>query len=107
MDNKHRPFIIKKHDTLPSLTIKIKARDCINAEVSFNLSAVTACTFSMVDEGGGLKISSSQAQITSASAGTVQYYWTTDDTDTVGQYKGEFELYLMTEINFQFLHLAI
>ena len=71
MDNKHRPFIIKKHDTLPSLTIKIKARDCINAEVSFNLS---------------------QAQITSASAGTVQYYWTTDDTDTVGQYKGEFEL---------------
>ncbi len=88
-----QPFIIKRNDTLPALSINIKTRNCINAVVPFSLSAVTGCTFSMSDDCGNLKISSSAAQITNASAGTIQYTWIEGDTNESGKYKGEFELF--------------
>jgi hypothetical protein len=92
MDNKTRVFNIKSNDTLPALSVKIKARNCINAEISFDLTGATACTFSMADTNGNLKISSNAALITSYSGGTVQYNWTSEDTDTVGKFRGEFEI---------------
>jgi len=88
-----KPFIIKRNDTLPDLQINIKTRNCINAIVPFNLSGVTACTFSMVDECGTVVIASNQAQVINASGGTVQYSWLDGDTNTSGKYQGEFELY--------------
>lgn len=85
-------FFIKRNDTLPAIIINIKARGCLDQVIPFNLSAVTAVTFSMADESNNLKISSSPAQINSYSGGTLQYNWSSGDTDTEGRYKGEFEL---------------
>jgi len=90
--NPVKPFIIKRNDTFPTLTLNIKTRGEFNQVISYNLSAVTACTFSMSDSSGNLKVSSSQASVLVSSAGTIQYQWTTEDTDTSGKYNGEFEL---------------
>ena len=92
MANTINPFTIKRNDTLPTLTINVKTRGEFNQIIPFNLSAVTACTFSMSDDSGGLKISSVSGSVISASAGTIQYAWITEDTDISGKYKGEFEL---------------
>ncbi len=92
MANSINPFIIKRNDTLPTLTIDIKTRGEFNQIIAYNLSAVTSCTFSMTDDYGSLKISSYSGNILSNSAGTIQYIWRDGDTDTSGKYKGEFEL---------------
>ncbi len=91
--NNTKPFIIKCHDTLPALSVTIRSRGFINELIPFSLTGVTACTFSMTDGTGNLKVSSAQAQITSASGGTIQYNWASIDTDTDGFYSGEFELF--------------
>lgn len=87
------PFIIKRNDTLPSLSISIKSRGNINQIIPFDLTTVSAVTFSMSDQSGNLKISSSSAEIVSASAGTIQYNWISENTDTEGNFDGEFELF--------------
>jgi hypothetical protein len=88
-----KPFIIKRNDTLPNLQISIKTRNCMNAVIPFDLTYVTGCTFSMVDECGNLTIASNTAQIVSASGGTVEYVWQDGDTVNGGKYQGEFELF--------------
>ena len=88
-----KPFILKRNDTLPALSINVKTRNCINAVIPFNLSGVTGCTFSMSDDCGNLKISSSSAQVVNATAGTIQYTWIEGDTDISGKYSGEFEMF--------------
>ena len=88
-----KPFIIKRNDTLPDLQINIKTRSCINAIIPFDLTSVTGCTFSMVDECGTVVIASNPAQVINASGGTVQYSWLDGDTSISGKYQGEFELY--------------
>lgn len=88
-----KPFIIKRNDTLPDLQINIKTRSCINAIIPFDLTSVTGCTFSMVDECGNVVIASNPAQVINASGGTVQYSWLDGDTSISGKYQGEFELY--------------
>ncbi len=85
-------FQIKQNDTFPSLTIKINTVACLGSIVPFNLSAVTACTFSMKDECGNLKIASNSAYTQCVSGGTIQYDWNDGDTDTSGRYSAEFEL---------------
>jgi hypothetical protein len=90
--NPVKPFIIKRNDTFPTLSLNIKTRGDLNQVIPYNLSAVTACTFSMSDSYGNLKVSSAQATVLVASAGTIQYAWTTEDTDTSDKYNGEFEL---------------
>lgn len=84
---------MKQNDTLPILQINVKARSCLDSIIPFDLSGVTACTFSMIDDCGNLKVSSGLATISSYSAGTIQYNWIEGDTDTEGKYKAEFELY--------------
>lgn len=84
---------MKQYDTLPSLQVNIKTRDELDSIIAFDLSAVTACTFSMADNLGNLKISSMTATTNSVSGGTIQYNWLEGDTDTVGKYKAEFELF--------------
>lgn len=86
-------FQIKQNDTLPSLSINLKSRACLDSVVAFNLSGVTACTFSMIDNCGNLKVSSMPATITCYSGGKVQYAWNPGDTDTAGKFKAEFELF--------------
>ena len=87
-----KPFIIKRNDTLPELSINIKTRNCINAVIPFDLTNVTGCTFSMADECGNVVIASNPAQVTSTTGGTVQYSWQDGDTSVSGKFQGEFEL---------------
>lgn len=91
--NNAKPFIIKRNDTLPALLISIKTRGDLNEVIPFSLTGVSACTFSMIDSCGSLKVSSANAQIVLASGGTLQYNWSTEDTDTDGKFTGEFELF--------------
>ena len=85
-------FIIKRNDTLPALVVRVKTRGDIDEIIPFNLSGVTATTFSMTDNYNNLKVSSSPAQILCASGGTLQYSWLTGDTDEAGKFSGEFEM---------------
>jgi len=93
MQQNIKTFQLKQNDTLPALEINVKTRGCLDSVIAFNLSAVTACTFSMADDCGNLKISSMSAFITSYSGGCIQYDWVTGDTDTAGKYRAEFELF--------------
>ena len=86
-------FSIKQNDTLPSLEVFVKNRGCLDNIIPFNMSGVTACTFSMIDKFGNLKISSAVAAINSTSGGSIQYSWNIGDTDTEGKFKAEFELF--------------
>lgn len=90
--NNGKPFAIKRNDTLPYLRVNVKTRGEFNEIIPYNLSALTACTFTMSDETGNLKISSSNADIVCMTGGTIQYAWTNGDTDTSGKYNGEFQL---------------
>lgn len=93
--NNIKPFLIKRNDTYPNLMLKIRTQGEFNQPVSFNLSGVTATTFSMSDSDGNLKISSAEAEILNNVNGTMQYSWIDGDTDTSGNFKGEFELFFI------------
>jgi len=93
MQQNTKMFQMKQNDTLPVLSVNVKARGCLDSIVAFELSGVTACTFSMADDCGNLKISSMPATITSSSGGSIQYDWIVGDTDSAGKYKAEFELF--------------
>lgn len=93
MYNDSQYFYIKANDTLPALQIMIMTKGSLDQILPFNLSAVTASTFSMVDDSGNLRISSRPAQIVSPCKGLIQYNWVKSDTICPGRYKAEFELY--------------
>jgi hypothetical protein len=93
MQQNIKTFQIKQNDTLPALQVNIKTRDSLDSVIPFDLSAVTACTFSMIDSSGNFKISAMTAATNSSSGGTIQYNWVDGDTDTDGKYKAEFKLY--------------
>lgn len=85
-------FFIKRNDTLPSLEISITDRGCLGNKEPYNLSGVTACTFTMVTGSGDAKIMAKTAQITSYSGGTIAYNWDAEDTSENGIFFGEFQL---------------
>jgi hypothetical protein len=89
-------FFIKRNDTLPSLEVCIIDRSCLGSVIPFDLSAATACTFTMVSKCGDIKIMGAQAQIVSYSGGTVAYNWQDGDTSEDGIYYGEFQLQFAT-----------
>lgn len=85
-------FFIKRNDTLPILEIVVIDRECLGNRVPFNLSGVTACTFSMTNDCGDMKIMAKTAQIVSYSGGTIAYNWEEGDTSESGIFYGEFQL---------------
>ncbi|MEK6829389.1 MAG: hypothetical protein AABY15_04625 [Nanoarchaeota archaeon] len=85
-------FIIKKNDTLPSLSIDVTDVGCLGEKIPYNLSAVTAVTFTMVDDCGNFKVLNQSADIVCDSGGTIEYNWSSEDTDTEGDFLGEFRL---------------
>jgi hypothetical protein len=86
-------FFIKRNDTLPILEIVVIDRECLGNRVPFNLSGVTACTFSMANDCGDMKIMAKTAQIVSYSGGSISYNWEEGDTDESGIFYGEFQLF--------------
>lgn len=85
-------FFIKRNDTLPSLDVVISDRTCIGSKIPFNLSGVTACTFTMTNDCGDIKIMAKPAQILSYSGGNISYNWDPEDTNEAGIFYGEFQL---------------
>ena len=78
--------LIKRNDTLP--VFKATLND-VDGDVAV-LSGATV-KFIMVDKDGDEKVSAA-AVITGAGTGQVEYRWIPTDTDTVGSYRGEFEV---------------
>jgi hypothetical protein len=93
MYNDSQYFYIKANDTLPSLQIMLMSKGSLDQVLPFNLSGVTASTFSMSDNSGNLRISSKAAQIVDRCKGLIQYNWTRQDTAQPGKYNAEFELF--------------
>jgi|AntRauMFilla1563_2_1112583.scaffolds.fasta_scaffold14203_4 hypothetical protein len=85
-------FIIKRNDTLPALQLNLIDRGCLGGKEPFNLSGITGVTFTMTRECGDYKIFAKDAQVVSYSCGTIQYNWSSEDTNEGGTFKGEFQL---------------
>lgn len=85
-------FFIKRNDTLPSLDITLTDRACLGNKIPYSLTAVTACTFTMINSSGDIKIMAKPAQILSYTGGTISYAWEPEDTDETGIFNGEFQL---------------
>jgi hypothetical protein len=85
-------FKIKRNDTLPTLQVSIGTKGNLGQNIGYNLTGVSAVTFTMVDECSNTKIYDQPAQIICSSGGTIQYLWQDGDTDTDGTFYGEFEL---------------
>lgn len=81
------PFFVKQNDTSPSLRAKLVDGNGAAA----NLLGCTVRFHMRLGFGGAVKIDNS-ASIVDAAAGIVQYNWAPSDTDTVGQFIGEFEV---------------
>lgn len=86
-------FFIKRNDTLPALEVVLIDRACLGEKIPFNLSGVTACTFSMSSGNGDMKVMAKTAQITSYTGGTISYSWSEEDTNENGIFYGEFQMF--------------
>lgn len=86
-------FFIKRNDTLPILKATLIDRSCLGSRIPYNLSAVTACTFTMTNESGEIKIMAKSATVEyGGTGGTISYNWEAIDTDESGVFFGEFQL---------------
>lgn len=80
-------FYIKKGDTSPALLVDL-------TPTGVDITGATAVVFNMrARNGGAVKISRAAASIvTPTNPARVRYDWTAINTDTVGNYDGEFEV---------------
>lgn len=82
-------FYIAQNDREPNL--RVTCLDEVGEIVP--LTGVTTVVFSMINPGLGTpKISNSPATVIDAPNGIVEYAWGATDTDTPGDYDGEFEV---------------
>lgn len=78
---------IKQGDTAPAVEGTVYERDGVTIQ---DLTGATV-TFSM-SKNGSVKINNAVASVANAPAGLVQYSWAASDTDTPGDYDGEFRI---------------
>lgn len=81
-------FTIKQNDTRPYLVAALQDNNA-----AINLTSATSVKFIMRQQGsiGAPKISSA-ATFLDRPTGQVQYAWVASNTDTVGDFNGEFEI---------------
>lgn len=84
-------FSIKQNTTVPILTVSIKNKSRLGLVDGIDLNSITAVTFTMKSQCGDMKIYDKQATVV-CTGGTIQYNWTQEDTDTYGDFNGEFKL---------------
>jgi hypothetical protein len=81
-------FWIKKGDRRPYLDAQ-----CVDEDNNaVDLTAATSVQFNMFDKVGTVKISLQAATIEDAVTGMVRYAWGATDTDTQGDFGGEFQV---------------
>lgn len=78
---------IKQGDTAPVVEGTVYQRDGVTVQ---DLTGATV-TFSM-SKNGAVKINNVTASVANPPAGLVQYSWGANDTDTPGDYDGEFKV---------------
>lgn len=81
-------FFIKRNDDQPSLDVAL--RDDRNRAVELAGATVLFHMRNTADD--STKIDSGSVTIIDASRGEVRYSWQSGDTDTEGNYEGEFEV---------------
>lgn len=84
------PFVIKQNDTREELVRTLK--DSSGTVIDLTGATVKFTMRSKAD--GSLKIDEGAVTVTDATGGICKYTWQTGDTDTVGQYEGEFNVTL-------------
>lgn len=80
-------FNLKRGNLLPALNATLKYSD----GTIINLTGATV-KFFMRPKGSSTVIVNASCSVVSATAGTVQYNWQAGETDTVGNYEGEFQI---------------
>ena len=80
-------FYIKENDTSPVLEVTLQdsdgdAVDVTGATVRFHMRAIGSTTAKV----------NAAATIVTAASGVVRYTWQTGDTDTIGEFEGEFQV---------------
>ncbi len=81
-------YTIKQNDT--SKKIEATLKDV--AGVAVNLTGATVVFSMWLKRSRTLKVDEASATIVVAASGTVEYQWVAADTDTAGDYEGEFEV---------------
>jgi hypothetical protein len=83
-------FSLKSGDTSPALTVT-----CSFSDGTLQDLTGAAVTFALRYPNGAIKVADAAAAIVGAPAnGVVQYIWLTGDTDTPGNFEGEFHVTL-------------
>ena len=102
-------FNIKKGDTIPKLVATLVDED----EVVIDLTNAASVKFLMIDPGTtAVKVNAAATILAPPTDGRVEYPWIGADTDTKGDYDGEFEVTWAgggktTFPNFRFLRIRI
>lgn len=83
-------FVIKRHATRPYLELSVKNSD----GTAYDFTGASSVVFSMADLEGVLKVDSAAAEFDGGdpTTGKIRYRWTQADTDTEGEYSGEFDV---------------
>jgi len=81
-------FKIKRHARRPYLRLFVKDSDG-NA---FDFSGATGVRFQMKDEEDAAKVTDGAAEIEDAAGGILRYKWEPGNTDTAGDFFGEFDV---------------
>lgn len=84
-------FYIKQNDTLPAISAQLVDADGTVPDIT----GATVKFIMRLTSGGAAKVDASATIVTAATA-NVKYGWIGADTDTVGDYEGEFEVTLAT-----------
>lgn len=81
-------FVIKRHARRPYLRILLKDSE----GVAFDLTGASSATFLMYDSTGTVKVNSPAVLESPLTTGVVKYQWGATDTNTAGEFRGEFDI---------------
>ncbi len=81
-------FAIKRHARRPYLRVAIKNKD----GDAFDLTGALTATFSFYTSDGTAKFSSPAVLASPLTSGIVYYAWGATDTNTAGEFRGEFDI---------------
>lgn len=81
-------FTIKQNDQLPELTVTLSDAQ----SQTIDLTSATSVLFIMNVKGSSVNKVNSAAEIVDADGGIVKYVWLEGDTDTAGNFTGEFQV---------------